>query len=71
MIEVQATHITNARDPRRRSLVCELYPGILLIHGQSGAMTVNTFGRRVERLPKPQRDRTFPSRRAPPSGLPQ
>ncbi|OUS97334.1 hypothetical protein [Rhodococcus sp. NCIMB 12038] len=47
MIEVEATHITNHKSQRHRRLVCELYPGILVIYGH-GASSVNTFGGRVE-----------------------
>lgn len=50
MIEAEATHITNDKEQRHRRLVCELYPGILVVYGHSGASSVNTFGGRVEPL---------------------
>ena len=48
MTEVQATHITN-RDPNRRRLVCELYPGILIVDG-GGIATARTSGNGVDRM---------------------
>ncbi|MFE2122412.1 hypothetical protein ACFW9U_17385 [Rhodococcus aetherivorans] len=59
MIEVEATHITTGlTEPL---LVCELYPGILVLDTYSGPFTVLTYGNRVKRLPAGQ-GRTFPIR---------
>ncbi|MEV0947517.1 hypothetical protein [Rhodococcus sp. NPDC049939] len=58
-MEVRATHITTQSDPSRRRLVCELYPGILVIDGHPGPTSVITFGNRVAPL-HPGSDRPFP-----------
>ncbi|MEV0947515.1 hypothetical protein [Rhodococcus sp. NPDC049939] len=58
-MEVQATHITTQSDPSRRQLVCELYPGILIIDGFHSPSSVISFGSRVVPLP-PGSNRPFP-----------
>lgn len=59
VIELEATHITNHFGPYNR-LVCELYPGILVVDGY-GAYTAVTYGGYVDRLPAGQ-GRAFPVR---------
>ncbi|AHK33000.1 hypothetical protein OPAG_00203 [Rhodococcus opacus PD630] len=48
MLEVRATHFTTI--PGSRTLVCELYPGILVV-AKYGVCTVLTYGNAVELLP--------------------
>nr|EJJ00180.1 hypothetical protein JVH1_2197 [Rhodococcus sp. JVH1] len=48
MLEVRATHF--ATTPGPRTLVCELYPGILVAE-KYGIYTVLTYGNLVELLP--------------------
>jgi hypothetical protein len=52
LLEVRATHFTTA--PGSRTLVCELYPGILVLE-RYGVCSVLTYGNSVELLP-PRRD---------------
>lgn len=57
MIEAGATHITTRlTEPL---LVCELYPGVLVVDTYSGPFTVLEYADRVEALPAGQ-ERTFP-----------
>ncbi|SED32714.1 hypothetical protein SAMN04490239_7821 [Rhodococcus koreensis] len=48
LLEVRATHFTTA--PGSRTLVCELYPGILVLE-KDGVCSVLTYGSSVELLP--------------------
>ena len=48
LLEVRATHFTTA--PGSRTLVCELYPGILVLE-KDGVCSVLTYGNSVELLP--------------------
>lgn len=57
MIEVEATHITHHLGKDNR-LVCELYPGVLVVDG-FGPYSVLTYGGNVTRLPA-NSERTFP-----------
>lgn len=48
LLEVRATHFTTA--PGSRTLVCELYPGILVLE-RYGVCSVLTYGNSIELLP--------------------
>lgn len=63
MIEVEATHITRHLD--KNVLVCELYPGVLVLDTRPGAFLVTQIGGKVKKLPAGQQ-RTFliPDRQA-------
>ncbi|MEV0947513.1 hypothetical protein [Rhodococcus sp. NPDC049939] len=58
MIEVEATHITTDEPPYQR-LACELYPGVLVVHGYPGVYLPHMVAGRVEPLPNPDGERTF------------